>query len=40
MSTQQYIQLNTGIKEIQQLNPRGPKYRHNISEDLVPVKGI
>ena len=28
--TQQYIQLNTGVKEIQQLNPGGPEHRHNI----------
>ena len=28
--TQQYIQLNTGAKEIQQLNPGGPSNRHNI----------
>ena len=28
--TQQYIQQNTGVKEIQQLNPGGPDHRHNI----------
>ena len=29
--TQQYIQMNTGVKETQQLNSGGPDYRHNIS---------
>ena len=28
--TEQYIQLNTRVNEIQQLNPGGPDYRHNI----------
>ena len=28
--TQQYIQLNTGVKEIQQLNLSGPDNRHRI----------
>ena len=28
--TQQYIKLNTGVKEIKQLNSSGPDYRHNI----------
>ena len=27
--TQQYIHLNTGAKEFQQLNPGGPDQRHN-----------
>ena len=27
--TQQYKQLNTGIKDIQQLEPGGPDHRHN-----------
>ena len=30
LRTQQYIQLNTTAKEIQQLNPGGPDQRHNI----------
>ena len=29
--TQQYIQLNTGVREIQQLNPDWPDHRHKIS---------
>ena len=30
MRTQQYKQLNTGAKEMQQFNPGGPDHRHNI----------
>ena len=30
IKTHQYIQLHTGVKEIQQLNPGGPNHRHSI----------
>ena len=31
------MQLNTEVKEIQQLNPGGPDYRHNIRLKPFPL---
>ena len=35
--TQQYIQLNTGAKEIKQLKPSGPYNRLTIKPKLSPL---